>query len=318
MRAIGLVLLSIAIMALLLTDADAKRRSSAQASQAVRASRSWCATYSWKGIKHNFSFATQQQWLAQERGLGGVYRPNAFPGTAKRTGYTWGQAGKSSGEHAAELNCSRRNATLLGRNVEQDGGGAKLNGYARAHSPSQVLFQLDDPYLSPRLLTCRTETTAQVFHECGKYPVEPRCHIFGTGFDCEYSLNYVADRVPKYLLLFGREATVTQVHLPDAFCQELPQISFYARLVRPVHLGQQHPRYHQRNACLRQRHEKSLIPPEELLPEHLSPLAFGSVAFKLDPHCGAQSKSHIRSKETHMTRNIMAPCPSLRYAALKR
>src|SRR5262249_8195741 len=33
-RAIGLVLLSIAIMALLLTDADAKRRSSAQGSQA--------------------------------------------------------------------------------------------------------------------------------------------------------------------------------------------------------------------------------------------------------------------------------------------
>src|SRR5262249_50539279 len=35
MRAIGLVLLSIAIMALLLTDADAKRRSSAQGSQAA-------------------------------------------------------------------------------------------------------------------------------------------------------------------------------------------------------------------------------------------------------------------------------------------
>jgi hypothetical protein len=38
MRAIGLVLLSIAIMALLLTDADAKRRSSAQGSQATGAS----------------------------------------------------------------------------------------------------------------------------------------------------------------------------------------------------------------------------------------------------------------------------------------
>jgi hypothetical protein len=35
MRAISLVLLSIAIMALLLTDADAKRRSSAQGSQAA-------------------------------------------------------------------------------------------------------------------------------------------------------------------------------------------------------------------------------------------------------------------------------------------
>src|SRR6516162_8825612 len=49
MRAIGLVLLSIAIMALLLTDADAKRRSSAQGSQAAGASRSWCATYGRKG-----------------------------------------------------------------------------------------------------------------------------------------------------------------------------------------------------------------------------------------------------------------------------
>ena len=35
MRAIGLVLLGIAIMALLLTDADAQRRSSAQGSQAA-------------------------------------------------------------------------------------------------------------------------------------------------------------------------------------------------------------------------------------------------------------------------------------------
>src|SRR5438445_13340749 len=65
MRAIGLVLLSIAIMALLLTDADAKRRSSAQGSQAAGASRSWCATYGRKGINDNCSYATQQQCLAQ-------------------------------------------------------------------------------------------------------------------------------------------------------------------------------------------------------------------------------------------------------------
>ena len=45
MRAIGLVLLSIAMMALLLTDADAQRRSSAQGSQAAGASRSWCAVH---------------------------------------------------------------------------------------------------------------------------------------------------------------------------------------------------------------------------------------------------------------------------------
>jgi len=59
MRAIGLVLLSIAILALLLTDADAKRRSSAQRSQAAGASASWCSTYPGKGISDNCSYATQ-------------------------------------------------------------------------------------------------------------------------------------------------------------------------------------------------------------------------------------------------------------------
>jgi hypothetical protein len=89
MRAIGLVLLSIAIMALLLTDADAKRRSSAKGSPAAGASRSWCATYGRKGISDNCSYATQQQCLAQVWGLGGFCRPNPFPGTAYGTGYTW-------------------------------------------------------------------------------------------------------------------------------------------------------------------------------------------------------------------------------------
>jgi hypothetical protein len=89
MRAMGLVLLSIAIMALLFTEADAKRRSSAQGSQAAGSSRSWCASYSWKGINDNCSFATQQQCLAQVWGLGGFCRPNPFPGTAYGSGYTW-------------------------------------------------------------------------------------------------------------------------------------------------------------------------------------------------------------------------------------
>ena len=90
MRAIGLVLLSIAIMALLLTGADAKhRRSSAQGSQAAGASRSWCATYGSKGISDNCSYATQQQCLAQVWGLGGFCRPNPFPGTAYGTGGSW-------------------------------------------------------------------------------------------------------------------------------------------------------------------------------------------------------------------------------------
>src|SRR5499427_4311736 len=56
MRAIGLVLLSIAIMALLLTDADAKRRSSAQGSQAAGAKGSWCATYPSQGLNDNCSY----------------------------------------------------------------------------------------------------------------------------------------------------------------------------------------------------------------------------------------------------------------------
>ena len=89
MRPIGVVLLGIAMMALLVTDADAKRRSSAQGSQAG-AARSWCATYPGKGISDNCSYATQQMCLAQVWGLGGFCRPNPFPGTAYGTGYTWG------------------------------------------------------------------------------------------------------------------------------------------------------------------------------------------------------------------------------------
>ena len=55
MRAISLVLLSIAIMALLLTDADAKRRSSAQGSQVAGASGSWCATHPRHGSEQSGS-----------------------------------------------------------------------------------------------------------------------------------------------------------------------------------------------------------------------------------------------------------------------
>jgi len=90
MRAIGLVLLSIAIMALLLSDADAKRRSSAQGSQAAGASRSWCATYGKKGVNDNCSYSSFDQCWQTVWGLGGFCRPNPFPGTAYGTGYTWG------------------------------------------------------------------------------------------------------------------------------------------------------------------------------------------------------------------------------------
>ena len=89
MHLIGLVLLSIAIMALLPTDADAKRRSSAQGSQAG-AARSWCATYPGKGINDNCGYSSYNQCYQTVLGLGGFCRPNPFPGTAYRTGYTWG------------------------------------------------------------------------------------------------------------------------------------------------------------------------------------------------------------------------------------
>jgi hypothetical protein len=70
MRAIGLVLLSIAIMALLLTDADAKRhRSSAQGSQAAGASRSWCANNSvWPRCGGSVAFADPIRFRARRMG----------------------------------------------------------------------------------------------------------------------------------------------------------------------------------------------------------------------------------------------------------
>jgi hypothetical protein len=89
MRAIGLVLLSIAIMALLLTDADAKRRSSAQGSQAAEASGSWCATYPDQGLNDNCSYSSFNQCYQTILGRGGFCRPNPFPGTPYGTGYSW-------------------------------------------------------------------------------------------------------------------------------------------------------------------------------------------------------------------------------------
>ena len=60
MRPIGVVLLSIAIMALLVTDADAKRRSSAQGNQAG-AARSWCSTFPQQGLNDNCSYSSYNQ-----------------------------------------------------------------------------------------------------------------------------------------------------------------------------------------------------------------------------------------------------------------
>jgi hypothetical protein len=88
MRAIGLVLLSIAIMALLLTDADAKRRWSAQGSQAAGVSRSWCAVHPRHGGE-NCGYTSFDQCWATIGAEGGWCRPNPFSGTPYGTGYTW-------------------------------------------------------------------------------------------------------------------------------------------------------------------------------------------------------------------------------------
>src|ERR1700739_3300983 len=88
MRAMGLVLLSIAIMALLLADADAKRRSSAQGSQAAGASRSWCAVHPRHGSE-NCGYTSFDQCWATIGAEGGWCRPNPFSATPYGTGYTW-------------------------------------------------------------------------------------------------------------------------------------------------------------------------------------------------------------------------------------
>jgi hypothetical protein len=79
MRAIGLVLLSIAIMALLLTDADAKRRSSAQGSQAAGASGSWCAVHPRHGGEN-----VVRSMLGDNRGGRRLVPPQSISGHATR------------------------------------------------------------------------------------------------------------------------------------------------------------------------------------------------------------------------------------------
>src|SRR5262245_2234258 len=88
MREIGLVLLSIAIMALLLTDADDQRRSSAPGSQAAGDSRSWCAFHASYGSEH-CGYTSFEQGGATIGSEGGWCRPNPFSATPYGTGYTW-------------------------------------------------------------------------------------------------------------------------------------------------------------------------------------------------------------------------------------
>ncbi len=74
MRAIGLVSVSLVMMTLLVTDADA-------------ASNRWCASSPKRS--ESCGYATLDQCRAQVLGLGGWCRPNPFPGTAFGTSGTW-------------------------------------------------------------------------------------------------------------------------------------------------------------------------------------------------------------------------------------
>ena len=118
MRVIGLVLLSIAMMALLLTDADAKRRSSAQGSQAAGASRSWCATYPKQGLNDNCSYSSFDQCWATVLGRGGFCRPNPFPGTA----YGTGSPGQVRSARAAAIGSETRGIRALHSRRAHDRG----------------------------------------------------------------------------------------------------------------------------------------------------------------------------------------------------
>jgi len=74
MRATGLASASVAMITLMVSDADA-------------ASNRWCA-YSPKRSE-NCGYATPDQCRAQVLGDGGWCRPNPFPGTAYGTSGTW-------------------------------------------------------------------------------------------------------------------------------------------------------------------------------------------------------------------------------------
>src|SRR5262249_9780290 len=101
MRAIGLVLLGIAIMALLLTDADAQRRSSAQGSQAAGASRSWCAVHPRHGTE-NCGYTSLDQCWATIGSEAGWCPHNPFLAPPYGTGYAWsGSKRESCGGFAA-------------------------------------------------------------------------------------------------------------------------------------------------------------------------------------------------------------------------
>jgi Protein of unknown function (DUF3551) len=72
MRAVGLISITVAAIALTATDVRA-------------AGNRWCAIYT----QRNCTFATFEQCRAQVLGFGGWCQPNPFPDTAFGTGRTW-------------------------------------------------------------------------------------------------------------------------------------------------------------------------------------------------------------------------------------
>src|SRR5262249_54147455 len=74
MRATDVISVSLMMMTLLVTDADA-------------ASNRWCASIPKRS--ENCAYATLDQCRAYVLGLGGWCRPNPFPGTAFGTSGTW-------------------------------------------------------------------------------------------------------------------------------------------------------------------------------------------------------------------------------------
>ena len=110
MRAIGLVLLSMAMMALLLTNADAKRRSSAQGSQAAGAKESWCATYPSQGINDNCAAISRSTSAIKRRSWAAAAFADPIRFRARLTGPA--TAGQVRGARAARGYAEIREAAM--------------------------------------------------------------------------------------------------------------------------------------------------------------------------------------------------------------
>jgi hypothetical protein len=130
MRAIGPVLLSIAIVALQLTEADAKRRSSAQGSQAAGASRSWCAVHPRHGSENCGYTSFDQCWATTSNGAPNTER-ESWPSTPPSAGKPICDARKSTSVKPS-LFAKTRNETPKGAPDEPDSEKSKSSSVAVA------------------------------------------------------------------------------------------------------------------------------------------------------------------------------------------